>query len=73
MIEDVALPVRGWQTVPGGMHTADSALDGKCLTGAVLKAVTLKSGPRCLNDEMSENFADNVPCARSRPSCQRTM
>lgn len=60
MIEDVALPVYGWKTVPSGMHTANSALDGKCLTGGVLKAVTLKSGPRCLNDEMSENFADNV-------------
>lgn len=60
MIEDVALPVYGWQTVPSGMHTAKSALDGQCLNGPVLKAVTLKSGPKCLNDGMSENFADNV-------------
>lgn len=60
MIEEVTLPVYGWQTVPSGMHSANSALDGKCLAGPVLKAVTLKSGPRCLNDEMSENFADNV-------------
>lgn len=60
MIEDVALPVYGWQAVPSGMHTANSALDGKKLEGPILKAATLKSGPRCLNDEMSENFADNV-------------
>lgn len=60
MIEDVALPVYGWQGVPSGMHTANSALDGKQVSNGLLKAATLKSGPRCLNDEMSENFADNV-------------
>jgi Type II restriction endonuclease EcoO109I len=60
MVEDVVLPVYGWQGVPSGMHTANSALDGKCVVGQRLKAATLKSGPRCLNDEMSENFADNV-------------
>lgn len=60
MVEDVALPVYGWQAVPSGMHSANSALDGKQLALPVLKAATLKSGPRCLNDEMSENFADNV-------------
>lgn len=60
MIEDVALPVYGWQSVPSGMHSINSALDGKQVALPLLKAVTLKSGPRCLNDEMSENFADNV-------------
>ena len=60
MVEDVALPVYGWQAVPSGMHSANSALDGKKVDLPVLKAATLKSGPRCLNDEMSENFADNV-------------
>lgn len=60
MIEDVALPIYGWQAVPSGMHSANSALDGKKLELPLLRAATLKSGPRCLNDEMSENFADNV-------------
>ena len=60
MVEDVVLPVYGWQGVPSGMHTANSALDGKRVIGQRLMAATLKSGPRCLNDEMSENFADNV-------------
>jgi Type II restriction endonuclease EcoO109I len=60
MIEDVALPVYGWQAVPSGMHTVNSALDGKRLDNSILRAATLKSGPRCLNDEMSENFADTV-------------
>lgn len=60
MIEDVALPIYGWQPVPSGMHSVNSALDGKKLDLPLLRAATLKSGPRCLNDEMSENFADNV-------------
>jgi len=60
MMEEVALPVYGWEIVPSGMHTPNSALDGRRVEGGVLKVVTLKSGPRCLNDEMSENFADNI-------------
>lgn len=60
MVEDVALPVYGWQAVASGMHSANSALDGKKLDLPVLKVATLKSGPRCLNDEMSENFAGSV-------------
>lgn len=60
MVEDVTLPVYGWHTVPSGMQTPNSALDGKQLVLPVLKAATLKSGPRCLNDEMSENLADSV-------------
>lgn len=61
MIEEVALPVYGWETVPSGMHTAYSSIDGRCrVPSKVLKVVTLKSGPRCLNDEMSQNFADNI-------------
>jgi len=60
MIEEVALPVYGWKGVPSAMHTTNSALDGLCKKGATIKLVTLKSGPRCLNDEMSENFADAI-------------
>lgn len=60
MVEDVVLPVYGWQSVPSGMHSVNSALDGKHVALPVLKAVTLKSGPRCLNDGMSENLADSV-------------
>ena len=60
MIEEVALPIYGWETVPSEMHTSNSALDGKCVRPGGLDLVTLKSGPRCLNDEMSENFADAI-------------
>lgn len=60
MVEEVALPVYGWTCVTSEMHTSNSALDGKKVEGNVLKLATLKSGPRCLNDEMSENFADAI-------------
>lgn len=60
MVEDVVLPIYGWKCVPSEMHTAYSAIDGKRLDGDILHLVTLKSGPRCLNDEMSENFADAI-------------
>lgn len=60
MIEEILLPVFGWQCVLSEMHTSNSCLDGLKREGALLKVATLKSGPRCLNDEMSENFADAI-------------
>lgn len=60
MIESVALPQYDWECVASEMHTANSALDGRQEAGNVIKVATLKSGPRCLNDEMAENFADAV-------------
>ncbi len=62
MVELVALPVYGWDTesVASGMHTANSALDGRKIENNLVRLATLKSGPRCLNDEMSENFADAI-------------
>ena len=60
MLEAITLPVYGWQVVASAMHTPYSALDGKRLEPSLIKVATLKSGPRCLNDEMSENFADAI-------------
>lgn len=60
MVEEVAFPVYGWECVASEMHTSNSALDGRKLEGTLLRLATLKSGPRCLNDEMSENFADAI-------------
>ena len=60
MVEAIALPVYGWTVVESQMHTPNSAIDGSCVDGNVVKLTTLKSGPRCLNDEMSENFADAI-------------
>lgn len=65
MVEQVVLPIYGWEYVPSHMHSAESVIDGRQMKGTVLRLATLKSGPRCLNDEMSENIADaiitNVP------------
>lgn len=60
MVEEVVLPEYGWTCVMSAMHTTNSALDGKKRDNDVYRLVTLKSGPRCLNDEMSENFADAI-------------
>lgn len=60
MIEQVTLPIYGWEVVPSQMHTPYSALDGKKTNAGVVTVATLKSGPTCLNDEMAENFADAV-------------
>ncbi len=60
MVEAIVLPQYGWEFSPSGMHSTNSAIDGKKLCGKTLCLATLKSGPRCLNDEMSENFADTI-------------
>ena len=60
MVEEVALPIYGWECVASEMHTPNSALDGRKPGSIPFAVATLKSGPRCLNDEMSENFADAV-------------
>jgi type II restriction endonuclease EcoO109I-like protein len=60
MVEEVALPAYEWECVASKMHTSNSALDGRKIEPGLLKLATLKSGPRCLNDEMSENFADAI-------------
>jgi hypothetical protein len=60
MVEAVVLPQYGWDFAPSGMQSVNSAIDGMKIGGETLCLATLKSGPRCLNDEMSENFADNI-------------
>ena len=60
MVEEVVLPEYGWECVESKMHTSNSALDGKQIDGGTYNLATLKSGASCLNDEMSENFADAI-------------
>lgn len=60
MVEEVVLPIYGWEVVPSGMHSVESLLDGRKVGGAEFCAVTLKSGPRCLNDEMAQNIGRDV-------------
>lgn len=60
MVQDVILPAYGWENVRSSMHSAGSVIDGRKLDGSVLRLATLKSGPRCLNDEMSKDIADDI-------------
>lgn len=61
MVETVALPIYGWETVPSAMHSVESVLDGrKELGDGTFMAATLKSGPRCLNDEMAKDIGVDV-------------
>lgn len=60
MVETVVLPIYGWESVPSEMHSVESVIDGRQRRGSELRLATLKSGPRCLNDEMSENIADAI-------------
>jgi len=61
MVETVVLPRYGWEAVPSKMHSADSVLDGrKMMKNGTFKAATLKSGPRCLNDEMAKDIGIDV-------------
>jgi hypothetical protein len=62
MVETVALPVYGWEAVSSSMHSSNSVLDGQRIDARLHKycAATLKSGPRCLNDEMAKDIGRDV-------------
>lgn len=60
MVEDVVLPIYGWESVQSTMHSASSVLDGRKCEPTIVRLATLKSGPRCLNDEMSKDVADDI-------------
>lgn len=60
MVEEVVLPIYGWEVVPSQMHSAESVLDGRKTEGDDFLAATLKSGPRCLNDEMAQQIGRDV-------------
>lgn len=59
-LEVVTLPQYGWECVDSEMVSPNSMLDGRWIGGDEVRLATLKSGPNCLNDEMSENFADGI-------------
>lgn len=60
MVEEVVLPVYGWEVVPSRMHSSESVLDGRKTEEDDFLGVTLKSGPRCLNDEMAQQIGRDV-------------
>lgn len=61
MVEVVALPVYGWKPVLSSMHSSESVVDGcKETDDGTFLVATLKSGPRCLNDEMAKDIGIDV-------------
>lgn len=60
MIEEEVLPAYGWSVVKSGMHSGNSVLDVAKPAKTQVDLATVKSGPRCLNDEMSKDIADDI-------------
>jgi hypothetical protein len=60
MVEEVVLPAYGWEVVPSQMHSVESVLDGRRTVVDDFMCATLKSGPRCLNDEMAKDIGADV-------------
>src|SRR3546814_21182642 len=61
MVEEVVLPAYGWEVVSSEMHSSESVLDGRREPGeGRFLCATLKSGPRCLNDEMAKDIGTDV-------------
>lgn len=60
MVEDIVLPAYGWESVRSTMHSWGSVIDGRKKETNILRLATIKSGPRCLNDEMSKDIADDI-------------
>lgn len=62
MVEMVVLPAYGWRCVESSMHSTESVIDGEKIAEDIKRyeAVTLKSGPRCLNDEMAKDIGTDI-------------
>lgn len=60
MVQQVVLPAYGWENVESPMHSFESVIDARRLDGGTLRLATLKSGPRCLNDAMSKDIAEDI-------------
>lgn len=62
MVEEVVLPIYGWEGVHSAMHSHESLLDGRKVdqVGGRFVAATLKSGPRTLNDDMAKNIGHEL-------------
>lgn len=60
LIQDVVLPYFGWSIDHSTMQSPHSVIDGFKIDNDILKVASIKSGPRCLNDEMSKDIADDV-------------
>ena len=60
MIQDVVLPIYGWEVVHSHMHSHESLLDGRKVdqSSTTFVGATLKSGPRTLNDDMARSIGN---------------
>ena len=60
MVEQVVLPVYGWEIVESHMHSLYSVLDGSRCDPGQFKGATLKSGPKTLNDTMAREIGTDI-------------
>jgi hypothetical protein len=60
MIQDIVMPVYGWNNVSSSMQSPGSVIDATRMDGLTLRMATIKSGPRTLNDEMSKDIAEDI-------------
>jgi hypothetical protein len=60
MIQSIVLPFYGWEDVTTPMSSSGSVIDGRRQENNVLKLATIKSGPRCLNDGMAKDIAQDI-------------
>ena len=62
MVQNVVLPIYGWEVVHSTMHSHASLLDGRKIGGpsTTFVGATLKSGPRTLNDDMARNIGNEL-------------
>jgi len=61
MVQSIVLPMYEWESVETTtMHSSGSVIDGRRMEKDYLKLATIKSGPRCLNDEMSKDIATDI-------------
>lgn len=60
MVQAVALPTYGWEDVKSSMHSIESEVDGRRIRDGTVEILTLKSGPRCLNDSTAKSIADSI-------------
>jgi hypothetical protein len=60
MVQEVVVPTYGWEIVNSPMHSPTSVIDARRASADLLEVATLKSGPRCLNDEMSKGIAGDI-------------
>jgi hypothetical protein len=60
IIQKYVMPIYGWKVIDSSMQSQNSVIDIMKKEENKLKIVTLKSGPRCLNDGMSQNIAQEI-------------